>query len=148
MVALYCYHVITVFGYNSYYTRYRIHSVCVCVLMVIHRLIRFVFFIADKRNRREMTYCAFFYVHTFVCIVCLRFSNSREKHEISVYARASHDDEILYSLPAYLRARVCTVTGHKLVSIMSSDRHDGNIRDERNIELDEKRRVAAVVVIL
>lgn len=39
--------------------------------------------------------------------------------------------------------RVCVVppAGRKLVSIMSSDRRDGNIRDERNIELDEKRGV-------
>jgi len=38
---------------------------------------------------------------------------------------------------------VCVVppAGRKLVSIMSSDRRDGNIRDERNIELDEKRGV-------
>lgn len=38
---------------------------------------------------------------------------------------------------------LCVVppAGRKLVSIMSSDRRDGNIRDERNIELDEKRGV-------
>lgn len=51
---------------------------------------------------------------------------SREKHEIRSVCVC-----------------VCVVppAGRKLVSIMSSDRRDGNIRDERNIELDEKRGV-------
>lgn len=118
--------------------------VCAYMLIVIHsRLIRYLFFYySDKRNRREMTmcpYCAF--LCTCMYIVCLRFPNYGEKHEISVYTQANNDDDddgILYSLPAYLSARVCTVTGQKLVSIMRSDRRDGNIRGERNIELDEK----------
>lgn len=44
-----------------------------------------------------------------------------------------------------MRVCVCAVppAGQKLVSIMSSDRRDGNIRDERNIELDE-----TIVVVL
>lgn len=93
-----------------------------------------------------MTMCPYgAFVCTCMYIVCLRFPNYREKHEISVYAQANDDDDddddgILYSLPAYLSACVCvcTATGQKLVSIMSSDRRDGNIRGERNIELDEK----------
>lgn len=94
---------------------------CVCVCAYIdtqQAYTRFFFFflIVDKRNRREMSlcsYCAF--LCTCTCIVCLRFSNYREKHEISVYARASDDDDdddgILHGLPAYLSGLVC-VYGH------------------------------------
>lgn len=38
--------------------------------------------------------------------------------------------------------------GQKLVSIMSSDRRDGNIRDERNIELDEKRGIVIIIIVV
>lgn len=44
----------------------------------------------------------------------------------------------------YVRVRVVPPAGQKPVSIMSSDRRDGNIRDERNIELDEKRGIIVV----
>jgi len=73
---------------------------------------------------------------------------SREKHKIRsmcvcVCTHNIRKKIIIFYLPTYFNACVCVVppAGRKLVSIMSSDRRDGNIRDERNIELDEKRGV-------
>lgn len=41
---------------------------------------------------------------------------------------------------SYLCTRVCTPASEELVSIMSSDRHDGNIRDEGTFDLTSMER--------